>query len=89
MYMYMYAYMCMHVHILYVYMYSPVMETRQLQATTPEDNSFFFQRKRRAALGGTRTRDVLHMHMYVMDSFSSLLVSMLVYDSLDQYLPLL
>ena len=30
-----------------------------MQATAPEDNSFFFQRKRRAASGGTRTRDVL------------------------------
>ena len=29
-----------------------------MQATTPEDNSFF-QRKRRAASGGTRTRDLL------------------------------
>ena len=30
-----------------------------MQATTPEDNSSFFQRKRRAASGGTRTRDLL------------------------------
>ena len=28
-------------------------------AMTPEDNSFFSQRKRRAASGGTQTRDVL------------------------------
>ena len=32
-----------------------------MQATTPEDNSFFPKRKRRAASGGTRTRDV-HVH---------------------------
>ena len=30
-----------------------------MQATTPEDNSFFSKRKRRAASGGTRTHDVL------------------------------
>ena len=30
-----------------------------IKATTPEDNSFFLKRKRRAASGGTRTRDVL------------------------------
>ena len=52
MYMYMYQ---LHVHW---YMYNPVMETRQMQAMTPEDNSFF-QRKRKAASGGTRTCDVL------------------------------
>ena len=37
-----------------------VIETRQSKATTPEDNSLFLKRKRRAASGGTRTRNVLH-----------------------------
>ena len=36
-----------------------VIETRQSKATMPEDNSLFLKRKRRAASGGTRTRDVL------------------------------
>ena len=31
-----------------------------MQATTPEDDSFFPKRKRRTTLGGTRTHDVLH-----------------------------
>ena len=35
------------------------IETRQIQATTPEDNSFFPKRKSRAVSGGTRTHDVL------------------------------
>jgi len=29
-------------------------------ATTPEDNSFFAEKKKRCASDGTRTRDVLH-----------------------------
>ena len=37
-----------------------VIETRQTKATTPEDNSLFLKRKRRAASGGTQTHDVLH-----------------------------
>ena len=49
---------------LYIYMYNvheqSVIEIRQSKATTPEDNSFFLKRKRRAASCGTRTRDVLH-----------------------------
>ena len=36
-----------------------VIETRQSKATTPEDNSIFPKRKRRAASGGIQTRDVL------------------------------
>ena len=40
-----------------------------MQATTPEDNSFFFpKRKRRAASGGTRTRDVLRSRHHVHPS---------------------
>ena len=30
---------------MHAYMYNPVMETRQMQATTPEDNSFFLREK--------------------------------------------
>ena len=50
-----------------------VIETRQSKATMPEDNSPFLKRKRRAASGGIRTRDVLrtkqtlyqlHVYMY-------------------------
>ena len=37
-----------------------VIDTRQSKATTPEDNSSFPKRKRRAASGGIQTRDVLH-----------------------------
>ena len=51
--------MQMHIHVTYVHERS-VIETRQSKATTPEDNSFFPKRKRRAASGGTPTRDVLH-----------------------------
>ena len=36
-----------------------VIETRQSKATTPEDNSFFPKRKRRAASGRIQTHDVL------------------------------
>ena len=46
--------------ILCTYDERSVIETRQSKATTPEDNSIFLKRKRRAASGGTRTRDVLH-----------------------------
>ena len=48
----------LHVHVLY--MNDQSVETRQSKATTPEDNSFFLKRKRRAASGGTQTCDVLH-----------------------------
>ena len=37
-----------------------VIETSQSKATTPEDNPLFLKRKRRAASGGTQSRDVLH-----------------------------
>ena len=34
------------IFVVYMYnMYNPVMETRQIQAMTPEDNSFFSKRK--------------------------------------------
>ena len=38
------------------------------QLYTPEDNSLFLKRKRRAASGGTRTRDVLHTCRSTRDS---------------------
>ena len=41
-----------------------VIETRQSKATTPEDNSLFPKRKRRAPSGRTRIRDV-YIYMYV------------------------
>ena len=45
-----------------------VIETRQSETTMPKDNSSYFpKRKRRAASGGTRTRDVLHVHVYISD----------------------
>ena len=50
---------CVYIHT-YMYMNTSVIETRQSKATTPEDNSLFLKRKRRAALGGTQTRNVLH-----------------------------
>ena len=36
-----------------------VIETRQNKTTMPKDNPCFSQEKRRAASGGTRTRDIL------------------------------
>ena len=45
---------------MYMYIHErSVIETRQSKATTPEDNSPFLKRKRRAASGGIRTRDIL------------------------------
>ena len=48
------SYMIVHVHE------RSVIETRQSKATTPEDNSLFLKRKRRAASGRTQTRNILH-----------------------------
>ena len=59
MYMYIYEVQLIPIHnyvlnmlTLYIHERS-VIETRQSKATTPEDNSLFLKRKRRAASGGT------------------------------------
>ena len=46
------GHMCRYIDI--IYMYNPVMETRQMQATTPKDNSFFSREKEELLRAGLK-----------------------------------